>query len=241
MQDKHEEMAHEHYNQVLTKLQQKLDPKTVKYREQAGRRLAYIDGFTAINNANQAFGHLHWNSEVIQLDQLYFNFDEKRNKWVAVYAAHVRVSVENPFTGFVYNSHTDWGVGQGIMANPSDSLESAIKEAVTDGLKRALRYWGPQFGLDLYSEEERREQGLDNPNGIKRVPAQPQPQPQSQPQAQPKADNEKEEILAWLKARSSKPEVLTAIKNALAEHGASRVGDLSIEVLKQLKDSLGGV
>jgi len=67
-------------------------------------------------------------------------------------------------------------------------VESAIKEAVTDALKRTLRHWGPQFGLDLYSEDERQAQGFDKtskPKGFttKSEPAKPQqtaaPQPVS--------------------------------------------------------------
>ena len=146
---------------IEEKLKVKLDPSVVKYREQAGRQLAYIDGYTAINNANQAFGYLGWSSEVSELKQVHLGFDENRKKWVCVYTALVKVSVHDPETGHVYNTHSDVGTGQGVMSNVSDAVESAIKEAVTDALKRTLRHWGPQFGLDLYSEDERQAQGFN--------------------------------------------------------------------------------
>lgn len=146
---------------IEEKLKVKLDPSVVKYREQAGRQLAYIDGYTAINNANQAFGYLGWSSEVSKLEQVHLGFDENRKKWVCVYTALVTVEVHDPETGHVYNTHSDVGTGQGVMSNVSDAVESAIKEAVTDALKRTLRHWGPQFGLDLYSEDERQAQGFD--------------------------------------------------------------------------------
>ncbi len=146
---------------IEERLKVKLDPSVVKYREQAGRQLAYIEGYTAINNANQAFGYLGWSSEVHQLQQVHLGFDEGRKKWVCVYTALVTVEVHDPETGHVYNTHSDVGTGQGVMSNVSDAVESAIKEAVTDALKRTLRHWGPQFGLDLYSEDERQAQGFD--------------------------------------------------------------------------------
>lgn len=162
---------------IEEKLKVKLDPSVVKYREQAGRQLAYIDGYTAINNANQAFGYLGWSSEVVELRQVHLGFDENRKKWVCVYTALVTVRVHDPATGHVYNTHTDVGTGQGVMNNVSDAVESAIKEAVTDALKRALRHWGPQFGLDLYSEDERREQGIDKPKKAFTTFAKPESQP----------------------------------------------------------------
>jgi DNA recombination protein Rad52 len=146
---------------IEERLKVKLDPSVVKYREQAGRQLAYIEGYTAINNANQAFGYLGWSSEVGELKQVHLGFDENRKKWVCVYTALVTVRVHDPETGHVYNTHSDVGTGQGVMSSVSDAVESAIKEAVTDALKRTLRHWGPQFGLDLYSEDERQAQGFD--------------------------------------------------------------------------------
>lgn len=154
---------------IEEKLSTKLDPSSVKFRTQAGRQLSYIEGYTAIANANKAFGYLGWSSRVIDLQQVHLGYDEGRKKWVCVYVAHLEVTVFDPVTGTVFNTHTDVGTGQGIMSSVSDAVESAVKEAVTDGLKRALRYWGAQFGLDLYSEDERREQGLDRPNGASRL------------------------------------------------------------------------
>jgi DNA recombination protein Rad52 len=170
---------------IEERLKVKLDPSVVKYREQAGRQLAYIEGYTAINNANQAFGYLGWSSEVSELKQVHLGFDEKRNKWVCVYTALVTVRAHDPETGHVYNTHSDVGTGQGVMSSVSDAVESAIKEAVTDALKRTLRHWGPQFGLDLYSEDERQAQGFDKTSRprdftAKSEPAKPQqaaPQP----------------------------------------------------------------
>ncbi len=179
---------------IEEKLKVKLDPSVVKYREQAGRQLAYIEGYTAINNANQAFGHLGWSSEVGELKQVHLGFDENRKKWVCVYTALVTVRVHDPETGHVYNTHSDVGTGQGVMSNVSDAVESAIKEAVTDALKRTLRHWGPQFGLDLYSEDERQAQGFDKTNRTKSFTTKSEPA-NTQQSAAPRPVNEEVKTL----------------------------------------------
>lgn len=180
---------------IEERLKVKLDPSVVKYREQAGRQLAYIEGYTAINNANQAFGYLGWSSEVGELKQVHLGFDENRKKWVCVYTALVTVRVHDPETGHVYNTHSDVGTGQGVMSSVSDAVESAIKEAVTDALKRTLRHWGPQFGLDLYSEDERQAQGLDKPSWSKGFTAKSEPAKPQRPAAPQPVSGEAKSLL----------------------------------------------
>lgn len=229
---------------IEEKLKVKLDPSVVKYREQAGRQLAYIDGYTAINNANQAFGYLGWSSEVVELRQVHLGFDENRKKWVCVYTALVTVRVHDPSTGHVYNTHTDVGTGQGVMNNVSDAVESAIKEAVTDALKRALRHWGPQFGLDLYSEDERREQGIDKPKKAFTTSAKPEPKPAPRQEsgANPEAKNLLEALTKTYQSISD-PEKKTKATQLLTEYARkagvdklSKVQDPA--VLKEALDAL---
>ena len=229
---------------IEERLKVKLDPSVVKFREQAGRQLAYIDGYTAINNANQAFGYLGWSSEVVELQQVHLGFDENRKKWVCVYTALVTVRVHDPATGHVYNTHTDVGTGQGVMNSVSDAVESAIKEAVTDALKRALRHWGPQFGLDLYSEDERREQGIDKPKKTFTTPAKPEPQPA--PRQESGANPEAKALLeALTKAYQSisDPEKKTKATQLLAEYarkaGADKLSKVQDPaILKEALDAL---
>jgi len=54
-------------------------------------------------------------------------------------------------------SYEDAGYGGAIEYSKSRITphELASKEAVSDGIKRCLRYLGDQFGLGLYSEEGR--------------------------------------------------------------------------------------
>lgn len=113
-------------------LQRSLDPSLVKGRQgPGGQLLSYIDAKTAIDHANSIFGHDGWSHVV---ESLAFVDD-------LVYAI---VSVT---AGGV--THTDVGVGTGT----GPSREKAIKEAASDGLKRALRCFGNPFGLELYDKE----------------------------------------------------------------------------------------
>lgn len=228
---------------IEERLKAKLDPSVVKFREQAGRKFAYIDGYTAIHNANLAFGYLGWSSEVVELKQVHLEFDQNRKKWVCVYTALVTVRVHDPATGHVYNTHTDVGTGQGVMGSVSDAVESAIKEAVTDALKRTLRHWGPQFGLDLYSEDQRLEQGIDKPKGKSFETAKPEVQ------AAPRPDGETKPLLeALMQAYQgiSDPEKKSKATQVLAEY-ARRAGVDKLSkvtnpaILKEALDALYAV
>jgi recombination DNA repair RAD52 pathway protein len=50
------------------------------------------------------------------------------------------------------------GVGNGKPENEGDVIESAVKEAETDALKRALRTFGNTFGLALYEKDAAKRQ-----------------------------------------------------------------------------------
>lgn len=104
---------------------------------------SYIEGWDAIATANRIFGFGGWSYEVVTIGQVgTFN---RNSKDIAVYEAKVLVTV-----GEV--SRTDVGIG--ITAGDSpEAHETAIKGAVTDGLKRALRSFGDQFGNTLYDKE----------------------------------------------------------------------------------------
>ena len=135
-------------------LSAKLDGSVVKTREQSGRELSYIEGWHAIAEANRIFGFGEWTSEVESLQcvvntaQGTHNFKGETGYLIA-YTAHVVVTVGD-------QRHGDYGYGQGIdYGNVGPAHESAVKEAVTDGLKRALRHWGSPFGLALYDKDQR--------------------------------------------------------------------------------------
>lgn len=138
----------------------KLDGAGVRTRQQAGRTLSYIEGWKAIEEANRIFGFGNWSSEVTELwclvatDQGTPNYQgQSREGYLAAYRATVRVTVHHADGAF--QQHSDVGYGEGIdYQNVGQAHESAVKEAVTDAEKRALRHWGNPFGLALYDKSQ---------------------------------------------------------------------------------------
>ena len=124
-----------------TQLAQPLDPQLVKQRKQGGRQVDYIEGHTAQRHCNEIFGFDGWSMEVAMLQEVFLG--DHKNQRKAGYIAKVRLTV-----GDVVRE--DVGAGSGYGADDCDAVESAIKEAVTDAMKRALKGFGDQFGLGLY-------------------------------------------------------------------------------------------
>lgn len=123
-----------------------LDPRHVASRSQAGRSLSYIEGWHAIAEANRIFGFDAWNRETIDLRLL----GEPRSvdgKARVEYMARVRITVGNIV-------REGCGFGQGIDKDVGQAHESALKEAETDAMKRALMTFGNPFGLALYDKTQ---------------------------------------------------------------------------------------
>lgn len=152
----------------------------IKKREQAGRKLSYIEGWHAINEANRIFGFDAWDRETVEM-RLVVERETKigqagRNGWRVGYVAKVRVRVltgdmDADGTRLVLREGT--GYGSGIDVDLGSAHESAVKEAETDAMKRALMTFGNPFGLALYDKDqsevaEPRKEVM--PNGPKQLP-----------------------------------------------------------------------
>lgn len=130
-------------------LAKKLDPSTVKERVQGGARVSYIEGWHAIAEANRIFGHFDWTRETVDLRcvaerERKIGRDQK-DGWSVTYTARVRVSVDGV-------TRDGCGAGHGIGTDLGECHESALKEAETDAMKRALMTFGNPFGLALYDK-----------------------------------------------------------------------------------------
>lgn len=126
-----------------TELGKPLDPKHVK-PPAPGKYGEYIQGWHVIDEANRIFGFDGWSRETVEMNELCRA--EKDGKWYVSFVAKVRVSA-----GGIAREGTGCGSGDG-MKNLGDAIESAIKEAETDAMKRALMTFGNQFGLALYDK-----------------------------------------------------------------------------------------
>jgi DNA recombination protein Rad52 len=123
----------------------------VKERKQAGRALSYIEGWHAIAEANRIFGFGEWTRETLEMrcvsEQQRTIGQQQKPGWGVSYVAKVRVTV----AGVVREGY---GTGHGIDVDLGIAHESAIKEAETDAMKRALMTFGNPFGLALYDKEQ---------------------------------------------------------------------------------------
>ena len=129
----------------IAELKKPLDRKHVSSRSQAGRDLSYIESWFAISEANRIFGHGAWNRETSI--QMIGQPREVGDKWRVEYLAKVRITVGDII-------RDGCGFGQGIDKDVGQAHESALKEAESDAMKRALMTFGNPFGLALYDKSQ---------------------------------------------------------------------------------------
>ena len=134
----------------IAALAAKLDKSNVATRQQAGRSLSYIEGWHAIAEANRIFGFDGWNREAVEMRQLGEPREVNGNIRVG-YSCRVRITVRAGDTVIVREG---CGFGSGIDRDVDQAHESALKEAETDAMKRALMTFGNPFGLALYDKQQ---------------------------------------------------------------------------------------
>ena len=147
-----------HIDFMLEQLAKPLDRKHVKERTQAGRSLSYVEGWHAIAEANRIFGFDGWTretlemkevrpAELVKLKKQSRNGDYEVEQWRVGFCAKVRVIAQGI-------AREGYGFGSGFASDLGDAYESAIKEAETDAMKRALMTFGNPFGLALYDKTQ---------------------------------------------------------------------------------------
>jgi DNA repair and recombination protein RAD52 len=135
----------------LAALSAPLSAVHVKQREQSGRKLSYVEGWHGIAEANRIFGFDGWTRETVEIHCVSEGPREIGKAKIpghgVTYTAKVRVCVGN-----IVREGT--GAGHGIDRDLGLAHESAIKEAETDAMKRALMTFGNPFGLALYDKDQ---------------------------------------------------------------------------------------
>jgi len=136
-----------------------LNRANVQTRSQAGRSLNYLEGWVAIREANRIFGFDGWQRETIELrcvaeSQRPIGRDQKPG-WGVTYIARVRIRLGSQASGATSLVREGSGAGHGIDVDLGLAHESALKEAETDAMKRALMTFGNPFGLALYDKQQR--------------------------------------------------------------------------------------
>lgn len=143
---------------MKTTLQAQLDsdiPKdAVTTRTQAGTSLSYLTGAYVINRLNQILGQGNWSSGIVNMNKVFegvvpnYKGEEVFN---VSYTSTVQLvaTIDNKQVFF-----TEIGYGDGMdKKNPGKAHELAVKEAATDGLKRAAKNLGISLGLGLYFKD----------------------------------------------------------------------------------------
>lgn len=137
---------------ISVELNKKLDPAAIKPAPQ-GKFGDYVDGYHVISEANRIFGNGGWSYEITRLQEAHRATVQLQGKngpyeqFRCSYLCTVKVTV-----GETFKEGSAVGMGSGKPDNMGDVIESAVKEAETDALKRALRTYGNTFGLALYDK-----------------------------------------------------------------------------------------
>ncbi|NWY65120.1 RAD52 protein, partial [Erithacus rubecula] len=121
-------------------LRQRLGPDYISSRQAGGgQKVCYIEGHKVISLANEMFGFNGWAHSVTQQNVDFVDLNNGRF-YVGV-CAFVKVQLKDGS----YHEDVGYGVSEGLKSKAL-SLEKARKEAVTDGLKRALKCFGNALG-----------------------------------------------------------------------------------------------
>ena len=164
----------------ITALAAPLDRAKVRQREQGRSSVSYLEGWQVIAEANRIFGFDGWQRETVALrcvNQIERTIGrDNRPGWGVTYTARVRISVST--AGQPALIREGCGAGHGIDTDLGQAHESALKEAETDAMKRALMTFGNPFGLALYDKQQREVTGAAAGGG-----ARPANQPATRPTA----------------------------------------------------------
>lgn len=154
------------WDEVSRHLAAPLDPSAIKPPPK-GKFGEYVDGLHIIREANRIFGFDGWSYTVERLEQTHYGLVELNGnngpyeQLRCSYLCAVRVNIDG-----VIREGLAVGVGNGKPENAGDVIESAVKEAETDALKRALRTFGNTFGLALY-EKDKSKREVERPPSLK--------------------------------------------------------------------------
>ncbi|KAM6436125.1 DNA repair protein RAD52 homolog isoform 1-T1 [Liasis olivaceus] len=130
----------EEHQAIQAALRQRLGPEYISSRQAGGgQKVCYIEGHRVISLANEMFGYNGWAHSVTQQNVDFV--DLSNGKFYVGVCAFVKVQLKDG----AYHEDVGYGVSEGLKSKAL-SLEKARKEAVTDGLKRALKCFGNALG-----------------------------------------------------------------------------------------------
>lgn len=149
-------------NELYEKLNAKIPRDVISLRDGGGgRKLSYLEGHYVINRMNEIFGQGNWCYQTVEMKPVFVGEVDGKN--VAHYIAKVNLTI---VIGERTVTFSDYGYGDGMdKYNPGKAHELAVKEAVTDGVKRCAKSLGMSLGLALYDKTQ--ENVADAPTEVK--------------------------------------------------------------------------
>lgn len=229
----------------------KIPESAIETRSQAGVTLSYLTGWYVIDRLNQVFGHGNWSYDST-LTKVWEG--EVNGSYCVSYMAAIRLTVLFPSkeapryaSGTVYYEDVGYGDGSN-KSNPGKAHELAIKEAVTDGIKRCAKNLGMSFGLALYRGDdefiELEQKPVSRPIEAKGKPPLEKVVRPSDEKKGSGAQEERENIIKTLRASVIATDAKNSLtKEAFVEYitknfGAKATTDLTLE---QANQALGHV
>ncbi|KAG5845681.1 hypothetical protein ANANG_G00141850 [Anguilla anguilla] len=135
------------YQAVQNALRRNLGPEYISTRiAGGGQKVCYIEGHRVISLANEMFGYNGWSHSISQQNVDFV--DLVNGKFYVGVSAFVKVQLKDGS----YHEDVGYGVSEGLKSKAL-ALEKARKEAVTDGLKRALKCFGNSLGNCILNKE----------------------------------------------------------------------------------------
>nr|ACO11517.1 DNA repair protein RAD52 homolog [Caligus rogercresseyi] len=141
------QFSSQEFDAIEEALRKRLGPGYIASRPAAGgQRVAYIEGHKLVRLANEIFGFNGWSHSVTNSSIDFV--DHVNGRFYVGVSAFVRVQLKDGS----FHEDVGYGVSEG-MRSKALSLEKARKEAVTDGLKRALKSYGNALGNCLNDKD----------------------------------------------------------------------------------------
>ncbi|XP_074490349.1 DNA repair protein RAD52 homolog [Sebastes fasciatus] len=151
----------EEHQAVHRALRQRLGPEYISSRMAGGgQKVCYVEGHRVIGLANEMFGYNGWSHSISQQNVDFI--DHLNGKFYVGVSAFIKVQLKDGS----FHEDVGYGVSEGLKSKAL-SLEKARKEAVTDGMKRALKCFGNALGNCILDKEYL--------IAINKIPKQPRP------------------------------------------------------------------
>ena len=142
--------------EIMDQLTAPLPPEAVKYRPGGYSQLPYLSADYIIDQANRIFGFDGWEYEIVgDIQEIIIpnppkRVDQTTGEILPPLDRGFRATVKVTVTAFESGPKVRAAVGfRPIAGHSIENFETAIKGAESDGLKRAFRGFGEQFGNGL--------------------------------------------------------------------------------------------